>query len=144
MSDVTCEPRFVTSASRCSGKSPDVSEPFGPASVNAPPFGLTWLRERLSAPAAKWHVAHAVRPSLPACMSQKSALPSLTALVRSRTKSPSFGGDGTGSVLSGAGSPGPSALAWVPPASRRTSADAATMPDANSPRRMAHGKTSPP
>ena len=105
--------------------------------MNAPPFGLTWLRERLSAPASKWHVAHAVRPSLPACMSQKSALPSLTALGRSRTKSPSFGGDGTGSVLSGAGSPGPSALAWVPPASRRTSADAATMPDANSP--AAHG-----
>src|SRR6478672_5855210 len=53
---------------------------FAPLKVNEPPRGLIWLRERLSAPALKWHVAHAVRPSAPACMSQKSALPSLTAL----------------------------------------------------------------
>ena len=63
---------------------------------------MSWLRERLSAPALKWHVAHAVRPSLPACMSQNSALPSLTALVLSRMYVVSSGGEGTGELSSDA------------------------------------------
>src|SRR4051794_30680671 len=66
------------------GKSLAASCAFGPFSVKAFALpagmrGLIWLRERLSAPAAKWQLAHAWRPSAPACMSQNSALPSLTA-----------------------------------------------------------------
>ena len=38
--------------------------------------GEIWFFDRLSAPALKWHVAQACTPSLPACMSQNSALPS--------------------------------------------------------------------
>src|SRR3954471_10338390 len=72
------------SASLWNGKSAAVSCAFGPLSWKAFALpagmrGLIWLRERLSAPAAKWQVAHAWRPSEPACMSQNSALPSLTA-----------------------------------------------------------------
>src|SRR5215472_10985121 len=37
--------------------------------------GSAWLLVRLSAPALKWHVAQAVLPSLPNCISQKKALP---------------------------------------------------------------------
>ena len=89
-------------ASLWNGKSSAVSCALGPLVVNGPIRGLSWLRERLSAPALKWHVAHAVRPSLPACMSQNSALPSLTALVLSRMYVVSSGGEGTGELSSDA------------------------------------------
>ena len=81
VSERTRRRRVVRGRRACGTGSPSaVSWALAPLKVNAPPRGLTWLRERLSAPALKWHVAHAVRPSLPACMSQNSALPSLTAL----------------------------------------------------------------
>src|SRR3954471_15228256 len=76
VSDTTAEAELLGSDSLCSGKSAAASWALGPFSVKLPPRGLIWLRERLSAPALKWHDAHAWRPSAPACMSQKRALPS--------------------------------------------------------------------
>src|SRR4051812_10282897 len=94
-----------TTSSPAIGKSAAVSWPFGPLPANEPPCGLTWLRERLSAPALKWHDAHAVRPSLPACMSQNRALPSWRAAVVSRMKALICGGVGTAAPVKGASPP---------------------------------------
>src|SRR6185312_11816709 len=69
---------------------------------------------RLSAPALKWQVAHAVKPSLPDCMSQKSALPSAIAagLFRIRSLISAAVGPGTGTVLSEASF---RSIPWFPP-----------------------------
>src|SRR4051812_13892865 len=87
-----CEP---TTSPLVIGKSDSLRRAFGPFAVNVPPCGLIWLRLRLSAPALKWHDAHAWRPSLPACMSQNRALPSRVATPLSRTKRLSPGTSGT-------------------------------------------------
>src|SRR3954451_1925406 len=94
-----------TTSSPVIGKSAAVSWPLGPLPANEPPCGLTWLRERLSAPALKWQLAHAVRPSLPACMSQNSALPSWRAAVASLMKRSICGGVGTAMPRRGARPP---------------------------------------
>src|SRR3954471_20187459 len=88
VSESTADAALFGSASLWNGKSWGESCAFAPFGVRAFALpagmrGLIWLRERLSAPAAKWHVAHAWRPSAPACMSQNSALPSLTAAALS-------------------------------------------------------------
>ena len=86
VSESTAEAASFGSASLWNGKSSALSWAFGPLSWKALPAGmrgLIWLRDRLSAPASKWHVAHAWRPSAPACMSQNSALPSVMALALS-------------------------------------------------------------
>ena len=104
MSERTADAASFGSASLWNGKSSAESWAFAPLNVNEPPRGLIWLRERLSAPALKWHVAHAVRPSAPACMSQNSALPSLTALDLLLMYVASSGGVGTGALSSAASS----------------------------------------
>src|SRR5262249_19192233 len=79
---------------------------FGPARSKRPfaPL-LSWFTERTSAPAWKWQLAQATRPSLPTCVSQNRALPSATAAARFMTKSPRFGGSGTATVLREGGGP---------------------------------------
>src|SRR3954453_14989693 len=59
VSDSTAEPELFGSDSLCSGKSAAASWALGPFRLKLPPRGLIWLRERLSAPALKWHDAHA-------------------------------------------------------------------------------------
>src|SRR5579871_1816178 len=63
--------------------------------------GSVWFIVRLSAPALKWQVAQAVKPSLPNCISQKKALPSAiaAALLRTRSLSSLAVGPGTATVL---------------------------------------------
>ena len=83
-------PCAPTTASPPSGKSAGVRSVFAVNGVvSEMPFaslpGFRVLRVRLSVPAEKWQVAQAVLPSLPACMSQNSALPSLTAAASSAT-----------------------------------------------------------
>src|SRR5438874_1555023 len=76
--DPTTRPELI-------GKSPDWSWRFGEKPPPPPPPlapGFSVLRLRLSAPAEKWQLAQAVTPSLPACMSQNSALPSWRAAWR--------------------------------------------------------------
>src|SRR6185436_6359592 len=120
VSDRTWDAASFGSASLWNGKSAAVSWALG-LKVRSPPRGLTWLRERLSAPALKWHVAHAVRPSAPACMSQNSALPSLTALDLLLMYVASSGGVGTGALSSAATSGVLRAPALtVPPAATHT------------------------
>ncbi len=58
--------------------------------------GLNWFFDRGSAPARKWQLAQACMPSLPTCMSQKSALPRARAMAGSLTNSSRFYGPGTG------------------------------------------------
>src|SRR3954447_20126400 len=87
-----CEP---TTSPLVIGKSDAVRTELAPLPLNAPPCGLIWLRLRLSAPALKWHEAHAWRPSLPACMSQNRALPSRVATPLSRMKRSTPGTFGT-------------------------------------------------
>src|SRR5438045_1411261 len=62
--------------------------------------GASWFFARSSAPAWKWQEAQAVRPSLPVCMSQKSALPRRFAAASSATYWERFEGLGTVMVLS--------------------------------------------
>ena len=77
-----CEPRTSWPPPLPNGKSAAVRSlltPRGGVNAVAPesgPPGDSVLRVRLSVPAAKWQLAHAVTPSLPACMSQNRALPS--------------------------------------------------------------------
>src|SRR6476620_1208534 len=121
VSERTADAASFGSASLWNGKSSAESWAFAPLKVNEPPRGLIWLRERLSAPALKWHVAHAVRPSAPACMSQNSALPSLTALDLLLMYVASSGGVGTGALSSAASSGVLRAPAvTVPPAATHT------------------------
>src|SRR5438445_411707 len=84
------------------GKMPGTMKASAPATLLktrlAP--GLTVLRVRVSAPAWKWHVAQAWAPVPPVCASQKSALPSWIAAVRSLTNVPRLGGSGTGTPFS--------------------------------------------
>src|SRR5262249_45342273 len=92
----------------------------GPATISKMPLGpgLTVLITRLSAPAWKWQVAHAIWPSPPSWMSQNSALPSRTAAAW-LTMSPPIG-CGTPTLPSGAGPPPPpsaNALRAAPPVS---------------------------
>src|SRR5688572_27328720 len=105
-------PRMPGAARRLSGKSEAVSWWLGlpPVVYVSSGFGmclspgLTWLRERGSAPARKWQLAQACTPSLPTCMSQKSALPRAIAMSGSRTKSPRFEGPGTAAARRSPGS----------------------------------------
>ena len=84
---------------RWNGKSPGTSVSFGPRTwkVTSPPRvpGLTLFFVRLSAPAWKWQLAQAWTPSLPACISQKSAFPSLMAAGLLLTNWNRLGGSGT-------------------------------------------------
>ena len=94
---------------------------FGPATskVVAPCAvpGLSWFFVRLSAPEWKWQLAQAWMPSLPTCMSQKSALPSAMAAGLLRTKRARLEGSGTGTVLSEGGGGG---RTWAPAGAPRS------------------------
>src|SRR6185369_1758347 len=87
------------------GKSVGRRVSFGPLTwkVSSPPRvpGLTVFFRRLSAPAEKWQLAQACTPSLPACISQNSALPSLMAAGLFLTNWNRLGGSGTAIWLSG-------------------------------------------
>src|SRR5438270_4217361 len=61
--------------------------------------GWTWPLVRLSAPALKWQLAHACRPSPPVCMSQNNAFPKAIAAGVEITKPERFV-EGIGSRLS--------------------------------------------
>src|SRR5438132_1173515 len=104
----TAERRSSTFASLCRGKLAAVRVAFGfatskvVAACSVP--GLTWFFSRLSAPPWKWQLPQVWMPSLPSCMSQKSALPSATAAASSRTK-PARLGFGTGTVPRAPGRP---------------------------------------
>src|SRR3954447_3996484 len=122
VSNWTSELRSSGGGSRWNGKSLAVSWSLGWWPTNGPIRGLSWFLERLSAPAAKWQVAHAVWPSLPSCMSQNSALPSATPAASSLTNSPRFCGSGTGAEPSGViarGRSGGGATASPPPSPAR-------------------------
>src|ERR1051325_8656722 len=65
--------------------------------------GLTEFLVRLSAPAWKWQVAQHCTESLPTCISQNRALPSLMASVLLLTNVLRLSGCGTGIVFSDGG-----------------------------------------
>src|SRR4051812_11180985 len=114
VSDSTSELRSAGSLSRWNGKSPAPSWALGLCTSKSPTRGLSWFLDRLSAPAAKWQLAHDVTPSLPTCMSQNSALPSATPADSSLTNWPRFCGRGTGTFSSGTIGRGASTAPAVP------------------------------
>ena len=81
---------------RSAGSKATLAPKLSSAGVERKP-GLSWFLVRLSAPALKWQLAQAL-PSLPACMSQKSALPSTRAQSSSFTMSDRSGMRGTRSA----------------------------------------------
>src|SRR6185369_5014447 len=93
---------------------------------------MVFLR-RLSAPAEKWQLAQAWTASLPTCISQKRAFPSLMAAGLFLTNWNRLGGSGTGIWLRGRKVGGGIACPGAPHAPLPASSDPVTV---SSPRRI--------